>query len=46
MQNNDLKNWYKSSFEAIEGKPVPDVWDAVEAALPSRRRFRLNVRYM
>ncbi|MBL4706377.1 MAG: hypothetical protein JKY54_17750 [Flavobacteriales bacterium] len=37
MQNNDLKNWYKSSFEAIEGKPVPDVWDAVEAALPSRR---------
>ena len=37
MQNDELKNWYKSSFEKIQGKPVPDVWDAVESALPSRK---------
>lgn len=34
MQDDDLKDWYKSSFEAIKGKPVPDVWDMVQAELP------------
>ena len=34
MQNNELKNWYKSSFEAIKGKPAPDVWHAIESEIP------------
>ena len=34
MQNSELKNWYKSSFEAIKGKPAPDVWHAIESEIP------------
>jgi hypothetical protein len=37
MQNSDLKNWYKSSFESIKGKPAPDVWHAIESEIPNGR---------
>jgi len=42
MQDNNLKDWYKSSFESMQGKPVPDVWDAVEAALPVKKYIWLK----
>lgn len=35
MQNDELHNWYKSSFEGIEGKPVPDIWDAIANEIPN-----------
>ncbi len=38
MQNNKLENWYKSSFEAIKGKPVPDVWGEIESKIPNKSR--------
>ncbi len=41
MQDDDhIKNWYKESFEAIRGKPVPDVWEEIQSSLPpSKPRF-------
>jgi hypothetical protein len=42
MQDNKLKEWYKSSFEAMQGKPVPDVWDGIAAALPSKKYIWLK----
>ena len=38
MQNDELHNWYKTSFEGIESKPVPDIWDAIANEIPDVSR--------
>lgn len=37
MQNDELHNWYKDSFEGIQSKPVPDIWNSIAGEIPNAK---------